>query len=98
SSLDRRYDFAVDLFIDRARYPPRCLLLDADTDERAAVLDGVRGEPDRLVEQLLMSIVRRDQRQETTQKRRRLHRTDALRDAAIDERFDVFIADELRSG
>src|SRR5438094_4822900 len=88
-ALDSRYDLAVDLVVDGARHPPGRLLLDAQPDERPAVFHGIRGKPNRFVEQLLMPVVGCDHREHAAEEGRRLDGAHALLDATIDERLDI---------
>ena len=76
-------------------YPEGELALDAGADEIVILLDRARDQDERLVQQLLVSVCLRHDREESAGDWRDARLAYAVLDAAIDQRLDVLVAEDL---
>ena len=81
----------MDAVVDHTRHPPRALRLDAIANQLLILIHRFREQPDRLVEQLLVTVARGDQREHSSEQRRHLGAPDALHEHAVDQPLHVVV-------
>ncbi len=90
-------DLLVDLVVEHVRHPPGALLLDPVADQVLVVVHRAGEELDRLIEQLLVPVARRHERQRPADDRRHARAAHAVHDHAVDELLHIVVLEHAHA-